>query len=203
MLKFLLALSLFCSLVCADMAPSYPEPGTIWTTGQEYKIVWFDDRQQPHMKKTWTNFAIDFMTGDNANQKFLQNVAKGLNAMNTTSFKWTAPKVEPYAPIYFFRFTNDKGDVNWTTRFGIADPEGQMEKPAYSKQPNGDEIPWGIGKIVQTATYSMNPAMASAAEKNAALVIAVSHEEANSSPERLPSVLIISCFAIYLTILLI
>lgn len=45
----------------------------------------------------------------------------------------------------------------------------------------GAKIPWGVGKLAgqsipkSTSTFSMSPAMASAAEKNAAVVIAVSN----------------------------
>jgi hypothetical protein len=30
----------FCAYVVADMAPNYPEPGTIWKSGTEYEISW-------------------------------------------------------------------------------------------------------------------------------------------------------------------
>lgn len=33
-------LSAFIVSVYAEMAPNYPEPGTIWKTGQEYEISW-------------------------------------------------------------------------------------------------------------------------------------------------------------------
>ncbi|RCI01943.1 hypothetical protein CU098_007126 [Rhizopus stolonifer] len=175
LLKVSFISSLLCSFVCANMAPNYPEPGTVWKTGKQYTITWFDDKQSPHMKKSWKNFKIDFMTGDNDNQKFLQNVATNLDASKTNSFNWTAPEVEPHASVYFLMFTN--GENAWTTRFGITGPEGKLDKPEHSTQPDGASIPWGVGKLVggsinqltvkPTGTYSMNPAMASAAEKNA------------------------------------
>lgn len=66
-----------------------------------------------------------------------------------------------------------------------------MVKPENAVQPDGAKIPWGVGKLVgdptrnansaTTASYSMNSAMASAAEKNAAVVIAVSTEPSTSS----------------------
>jgi hypothetical protein len=46
------------------------------------------------------------MTGDNNRQKFLKNVAFGLDATKSNSLSWIAPEVEPHAPIYFFMFTN-------------------------------------------------------------------------------------------------
>ncbi|CAO3631386.1 unnamed protein product [Mucor hiemalis] len=125
------------------------------------------------------------MTGDNNNQKFLTNVAKDLDGSSLSSFNWTAPEVEPHAAVYFLMFTNEKGQNAWTTRFGITGDDGKLVKPENAAQPDGAKIPWGVGKIVggkatpsafpsSNATYSMTPAMASAAENNAAVVIAVS-----------------------------
>jgi hypothetical protein len=64
----------------------------------------------------------------------------------------------------------------------------------------GAKIPWGIGKMAMgssksTATFSMNPAMASAAEKNAAVVIAVSKATASASAN-LPSMFTSAMFLI-------
>ncbi|GAN05381.1 hypothetical protein MAM1_0089d04851 [Mucor ambiguus] len=138
------------------------------------------------MEKAWNKFKIDFMTGDNNSQKFLKNVARvgDLDAKSVKTFNWTAPEVEPHAAVYFLMFTNEKGQNAWTTRFGITGPDGKLVKPEHAVQPDGAKIPWGVGKLVSepttnttkttTASYSMNSAMASAAENNAAVVIAVS-----------------------------
>ncbi|KAI8639395.1 hypothetical protein BD408DRAFT_446055 [Parasitella parasitica] len=186
------------------MAPNYPEPGTIWKSGQSYDITWFNDKQSPPMEKNWRKFKIDFMTGDNNSQKFLKNVARDLDASTIKSFNWTAPEVEPHAAVYFLMFTNEKGQNAWTTRFGIAGPDGKLVKPENAIQPDGAKIPWGVGKLVgepaanttstTTASYSMNSAMASAAENNAAVVIAVSTEPSSSSNIILPSVAFASTF---------
>lgn len=32
--------SLSFQYIHADMAPSYPEPGTVWKAGHQYEIVW-------------------------------------------------------------------------------------------------------------------------------------------------------------------
>ncbi|KAI9358355.1 hypothetical protein BD770DRAFT_387131 [Pilaira anomala] len=173
-----------CALVVADMAPNYPEPGTIWKTGEQYEISWFDDKKPPSVSKAWTKFKIDFMTGDNNNQKFLKNVARDLDGSKISTFNWTAPDVNPHSAIYFFMFTNENGDNAWTTRFAITDTEENMVKPQHAKQPDGAKIPWGVGKMVtekskgfplSNVAYSMTPAMASAAERNAAVEIAVSN----------------------------
>ncbi|CAO3678631.1 hypothetical protein G6F70_007195 [Rhizopus microsporus] len=172
--------SLSFQYIHADMAPSYPEPGTVWKAGHQYEIVWEDDHHGS--MNAWKKFRIDFMTGDNDHQRFLMNVARNLDATKTTSFNWTAPTVSPAAPIYFFMFTNDKGENAWTTRFGITGEDGKLAKPQYTTQPDGSKIPWGVGKIVRTdnaasvpsPTYYMTPAQSSVLADNAAVVIAVS-----------------------------
>ncbi|OAD08659.1 hypothetical protein MUCCIDRAFT_105626 [Mucor lusitanicus CBS 277.49] len=157
------------------------------------------------MEKAWNKFKIDFMTGDNNSQKFLKNVARDLDARTVKSFNWTAPEVEPHAAVYFLMFTNEKGQNAWTTRFGIAGPDGKLVKPENAVQPDGAKIPWGVGKLVgepaanttstTTASYSMNSAMASAAENNAAVVIAVSAPSSTSSSNMImPSIAFASTF---------
>ncbi|CAO3642595.1 unnamed protein product [Mucor fragilis] len=203
--RFALVASSFCYYVHANMAPNYPEPGTIWKSGQSYEITWFNDKQSPPMEKSWNKFKIDFMTGDNNSQKFLKNVARGLDAKTVKSFNWTAPEVEPHAAVYFLMFTNEKGQNAWTTRFGIAGPDGKLVKPENAVQPDGAKIPWGVGKLVgepaanttstTTASYSMNSAMASAAENNAAVVIAVSTPLSTSNSKIImPSIAFASTF---------
>ncbi|KAG1463180.1 hypothetical protein G6F56_005342 [Rhizopus delemar] len=139
-----------------------------------------DDKTGPE----WSKFKIDFMTGDNHNQKFLKNVAANLDATsNVSSLHWVAPQVEPNAAIYFFMFTNEKGEHAWTTRFGITGLDGKLSPPQHDTQPDGKKIPWGVGKLLKSgnstshttsAVYSMTPAQSSVAAENAALIIAVS-----------------------------
>lgn len=38
--RLLLAVAACTYAVSANMAPNYPEPGTIWKAGQEYEITW-------------------------------------------------------------------------------------------------------------------------------------------------------------------
>ncbi|KAG1148806.1 hypothetical protein G6F37_000953 [Rhizopus arrhizus] len=167
----------------ANMAPSYPEPGTVWRSGEQYKIVWYDDKNLPSTSSEWRKFKIDFMTGENNRQKFLKNVAFGLDATKSNSLSWIAPEVEPHAPIYFFMFTNEKGDRTWTTRFSIVGSDGKLDAAEHDTQPDGTKVPWGVGKIVPKGNttlhtplpvYSLTPAQSSVAAENAALVIAVS-----------------------------
>ncbi|KAI9275692.1 hypothetical protein BDA99DRAFT_194091 [Phascolomyces articulosus] len=151
-ITFGLSLILLSHLTKAALAPSYPEPGTVWTVGKEYDITWEEDGAKPSMKKGWKNFKIDLMTGDNMDQVFLTNVASNLSAASgSTTFKYTAPNVSPYSPIYFFMFTNEEGENAWTTRFAIVGEDGKQEAPANQKQPNGEKIPWGVGKLAVKA----------------------------------------------------
>jgi hypothetical protein len=36
--------SLLCAYANADMAPNYPEPGTVWKAGEKYEISWRKNR---------------------------------------------------------------------------------------------------------------------------------------------------------------
>ncbi|KAG0171830.1 hypothetical protein DFQ28_008585 [Apophysomyces sp. BC1034] len=152
--------------VNAAITPTEPAPGTIWTEGQESNILWTDDG-----KAAWKNFKIDFMTGDNNNQKFLTNVATGLDPKSAKSFKWKAPTVDPHSAIYFFKFTGEgANEFAWTTRFTIVGADGKSVPPTESKQPTGEDIPWGVGKIVgaDATTGSSNTTSTAAAGTTAA-----------------------------------
>ncbi|KAG2218481.1 hypothetical protein INT45_011662 [Circinella minor] len=143
----------FVSGIAATMAPNYPQPGTVWTAGKEYQITWADDGEGAKLPEGWTNFNIEFMTGDNLNMIPLTSVATGVDASKGSTYTWTAPQVEPYSAVYFLQFTNDKGEKAWTTRFAIVAQDGQTPAPEPEKtQPNGGEnIPWGVGKLADGA----------------------------------------------------
>ncbi|CDS05774.1 hypothetical protein LRAMOSA08302 [Lichtheimia ramosa] len=152
----------------ATMAPSYPDPGAIWTAGKQYQILWVDDGTSPSVNESWTNFKIDFMTGDNTNQKFLTNVANGLDGSKSTSYTWTAPHVDPYSAVYFFMFTNAAGESAWTTRFGIVAKDGDTLVPEPEKtQPTGEKIPWGNGKLIDNANTAVNASTTSSTTSSA------------------------------------
>ncbi|KAI9302890.1 hypothetical protein BJ944DRAFT_269236 [Cunninghamella echinulata] len=144
------------AIVDANMAPSYPSPGTVWKAGQQYEILWGDDGQSPNMATGWKNFKIDFMTGDNIQQVFITNVASNLDATKATKFAWTAPEVAPYSAVYFFKFTNTAGDSAWTTRFGITGADGQLVAPEHATQPGGEKIPWGVGALANGGGAASN-----------------------------------------------
>ncbi|ORX58989.1 hypothetical protein DM01DRAFT_1381602 [Hesseltinella vesiculosa] len=149
-------------VVDATMAPSYPSPGTVWNTGQQYTITWADDGTAPSIASGWKNFKIDFMTGDNDNQTFLTNVASNLDGATLTSFTWTAPSVSPQSAIYFFMFSNNAGQMAWTTRFGITN-DGKLVAPQFASQPNGAKIPWGNGQLASAVSNTTASASASSA----------------------------------------
>ncbi|KAI9254856.1 hypothetical protein BY458DRAFT_480647 [Sporodiniella umbellata] len=177
-IAFYLLVSSFGYFVQAGLAPTYPEPGTVWRAGQEYKIIWKDDK----VGTDWKKFKIDFMTGDNHNQKVLKSVAVDVEGDKVSTMAWVAPQVDPPSAIYFFMFTNEKGEHSWTTRFGITGSDGKLVPAEHELQSDGAKIPWGVGKVVvsnQTTTttravFSMTPAQSSVAAENAKLVIAVS-----------------------------
>ncbi|KAJ8658127.1 hypothetical protein O0I10_006134 [Lichtheimia ornata] len=179
------AIAALASSVSAVIAPSYPSPGTVWTAGKEYTITWKDDGQKPDLATAWTNFKIDFMTGDNLNQTVLTNVASDLDATKISSYKWTAPQVDPYSAVYFFMFTNDKGDSAWTTRFGIVAKDGDSLVPESEKtQPDGSDIPWGNGQLAGDASSSNNSsdaASSSAAPASSSVAASSSAAPASSS----------------------
>jgi len=151
--------------VSANMAPSEPAPGTIWTIGQPGLIQWADDSTSPPLATDWKKFKIDFMTGDNANQILLTNVATGLDGTAATTYNWTCPDVDTHSAIYFFMFTSltKPTDVAWTTRFAIVGADGVQSTPANAAQPDGSTldgkaIPWGVGHLVNSANASASAA---------------------------------------------
>ncbi|KAI8343171.1 hypothetical protein BC941DRAFT_410599 [Chlamydoabsidia padenii] len=169
----------------ATMAPSYPSPGTVWKSGQQYDILWDDDKTSPSIATGWKDFKIDFMTGDNNQQIFLTNVASNLDGTKITKYTWTAPEVKPNAAIYFFMFTNAAGDSAWTTRFGITGADGQLATPEHATQPTGEKIPWGVGALAaggnSTAPAGNSTQPATSAASSSASVSSSSSSAAASS----------------------
>ncbi|RUS13009.1 hypothetical protein BC937DRAFT_86499 [Endogone sp. FLAS-F59071] len=162
-----LALATF---VSATLAPSEPDPTTVWHPGQAGVITWADDNTAPLIPAEWTNMTIDFMTGDNLNQINVlgagHHVATGVDASKSSTYTWTCPTVSPPSQIYFFMFTSGDGKYEaWTTRFTITAADGTtVVAPTNSTQPAPDNetIPWGIGTIVSSASTSAAAASSSA-----------------------------------------
>ncbi|KAL0075776.1 hypothetical protein J3Q64DRAFT_1774010 [Phycomyces blakesleeanus] len=171
------ALLAFCVVTNASLAPSVPEPGTVWQAGKEYEIIWEEDNIKPSISQAWTDFRIDLMTGDNDDQIVLDTIASNMSGVDSMSYKWVVPDVEPHANIYFLMFTNDKDEAAWTTRFAIVGPDNIQQKPENTLQPDGQNIPWGIGKLVDeeqtVASVSVVSAVGDAAISAAAAVPSV------------------------------
>ncbi|SAM00483.1 hypothetical protein [Absidia glauca] len=171
----------------ASMAPSYPSPGTVWKSGQQYDILWADDGTSPSITSGWKDFKIDFMTGDNNQQVFLSNVASNLDGTKITKYTWTAPEVKPNAAIYFFMFSNGAGQSAWTTRFGITGADGQLATPEHATQPTGEKIPWGVGALASgagnsTATPAGNATEPAVAASSSSASVSVANAAASASP---------------------
>ncbi|CEH16367.1 hypothetical protein CBOM_06218 [Ceraceosorus bombacis] len=93
------------------------------------------------------------MTGTNQHMTKLEDIATNIDGTTQTSFSWTCPEVEPYSAIYFYQFTDSDGaNPTWCTRFTIASADGSTVPPPNDKQPEGDSIPWGEGKLVNGAS---------------------------------------------------
>ncbi|ORZ23377.1 hypothetical protein BCR42DRAFT_487360 [Absidia repens] len=159
----LMLVSMMVMVVKANMSPSYPEPGSVWTTGKEYEITWEEDNAEPTINSTWKNFRIDLMTGEDLDQQLLTNIAENVKG-DAMKYKYTAPEVAPHAPIYFLMFTSDNGENAWSSRFSIVSQDGKQEVPENSAQPNGEKIPWGTGKLVTDALSASSSSSEGSAE---------------------------------------
>ncbi|CAO3591242.1 unnamed protein product [Absidia cylindrospora] len=164
----LMLVSMMVMVVKANMSPSYPEPGSVWTAGKEYEITWEEDNTEPTINSTWKNFRIDLMTGEDLDQQLLTNIAENVKG-DAMKYKYTAPEVAPHAPIYFLMFTSDNGENAWSTRFAIVGQDEKQEVPENSAQPNGEKIPWGTGKLVtdvSSASSSSSEGSANVVDKS-------------------------------------
>jgi len=59
-------------------------------------------------------------------------------------------QVSPNSAIYFYQFTSSSStEKHWTTRFAITDENGDSTPPTETTQPNGAQIPWGKGTLLE------------------------------------------------------
>ncbi|KAF8555838.1 hypothetical protein OG21DRAFT_1410199 [Imleria badia] len=141
----LILLAAVANSVHADPNPSNPAPGDVFIQGSPCPVGW-----QVDPTGLWKTMNIDLMTGDNYNMIFLASVATvdGTNpSKNTVS--WTCPQVTPHSAIYFYQFTSPStSNKTWTGRFTITDSASDVVAPAQSTQPDGENIPWGTGSLV-------------------------------------------------------
>jgi hypothetical protein len=73
---------------------------------------------------------------------------------------------------FFFlpRVATDPTQMAWTTRFAIVGTDGAQTAPANTKQPdgsklNGQDIPWGVGHLLNAA----NPSASASAATNSVI----------------------------------
>ncbi|TFK89817.1 hypothetical protein K466DRAFT_486015, partial [Polyporus arcularius HHB13444] len=142
----LLLLAATSVVAAAKFTPTAPGPGETFAAGSPCTIQWNADTSGK-----WTNVSIYLMSGPNDNMTRLTTVASGLDGTDDSlsPYDWTCPAVRPYSAIYFYQFTNGdnlKGS-QWTARFAITSPSGDVEPPEHKTQPDGDASPWGEGHL--------------------------------------------------------
>jgi len=140
-------------VVRADPNPTAPGPGAIFNEGSQCTINWSADSSG-----TWKTMNIQLMTGDNFNMVPLTTVAT-VDGTSTTSYSWTCPQVTPNSAIYFYQFTSPaSSNTLWTTRFAIADANGNTTPPSQQTQPGtGAKIPWGTGALTNPSQSKPPP----------------------------------------------
>ncbi|KAF9652249.1 hypothetical protein BDM02DRAFT_3258688 [Thelephora ganbajun] len=147
MISYSLALLVLSRLVLGAVTPTAPGPGEVLAAGSKCSISWTPDESGK-----WKTFSIDLMSGSNSNMTLVTNVAEDLDGTDSSlsPYTWTCPEVDPYSAIYFYQFNAavDKSSPAWTTRFTITSSAGETTVPPHSKQPNGDDVPWGIGVML-------------------------------------------------------
>ncbi|KAG6834735.1 hypothetical protein H0H93_007754, partial [Arthromyces matolae] len=152
-------------LVHGDVYPDYPA-GNMQTTGQSCQIKWKGDVNSTTVWKG--NMKITLRSGSNLAMQDVITVVGGQDGSVDGSFTWPCPDVTPNSAIYFYQFDSPLASMPvWTTRFPIASTSGQVTDPANRKQPDGTEIPWGIGQLANTPTPTRPPTV-SATPQNVA-----------------------------------
>ncbi|GAA5909604.1 hypothetical protein JCM6882_003471 [Rhodosporidiobolus microsporus] len=98
---------------------------------------------------TWTAMDVDLMSGNNWEMVNVTRVASGIDGTKgDKSFEFECPEVDPPAPIYFYQFTLNGESPVWTTRFTLAAENGTTVDAPNATQPDGSDVPWGVGHIV-------------------------------------------------------
>jgi len=142
-------------LASAIIVPTAPDSTTVANAGATCHIQW-----TPDTTGKWTTTYIELMSGSNLDMVHLTTVGTvdGTSATNT-SLDWTCPAVTPNAKIYFYQFTSpdDPTNTTWTTRFTIADANGNTVAPSQTTQPGGAPTPWGVGALNNPADATPPP----------------------------------------------
>ncbi|KAI9062730.1 hypothetical protein FKP32DRAFT_1677236 [Trametes sanguinea] len=150
----LLALLAGTAVVRADPVPTAPGPGDVFKQGGQCTFTWDADTTGQ-----WKTMNVELMSGDNWNMIHITTVANldGTDASKTT-YSYDCPQVTPNSAIYFYQFTSpNAANRTWTTRFAIADANGNTTPPANSTQPDGQAIPWGVGNLVDPSSAVAAP----------------------------------------------
>jgi len=134
--------------VLADPAPTAPGPGDKFNEGTDCTFTWDGDSNTG--STIWKVMNVELMSGSNFGMTHLTTVATSLDGTTSGTESFPCPEVTPNSAIYFYQFSSPlSSNVTWTTRFTIADANGQSTPPTEAKQPNtGDPIPWGHGALV-------------------------------------------------------
>jgi len=136
-------------LVRADVKPTVPGPGAIYNAGSACIVAWNGDTDSPTL---WKNMTIQLNTGSNLDMQFVTMVAINLDGTVDGQHTFPCPQVTPPAAIYFYQFSSSSTtDECWTTRFAIASSSGQTTPPTNKTQPDGSNIPWGTGMLVNSS----------------------------------------------------
>jgi len=135
--------------VLADVTPSEPSPGSVFRAGQTCRLTWQGDTDSTTV---WKDMAIELMSGSNLDMVHVTTVTTNQDGTKDGSFEYTCPEVTPYSAIYFYQFSSSHtANKTWTTRFTIESADGSSTPPANAKQPSGEAIPWGVGKLVDAS----------------------------------------------------
>jgi len=138
----------------ADVNPTSPSPGQVFQQGATCTIGW-----DPDTTGTWKTLNIELMTGPNLNMVHLTTVATVDGTTSPGTFSYQCPAVNPPAPIYFYQFTSPaSSDKLWTGRFTISGASGQTVPAPNQTQPDGENIPWGTGSLVDPSKAVPAPA---------------------------------------------
>ncbi|KAF8515918.1 hypothetical protein JB92DRAFT_36669 [Gautieria morchelliformis] len=147
-------------LSAAQLVPTGPGSADSFKQGSPCTTSWTADTSGK-----WKNTFIELMTGPNQPMVHLATVANVDGTDPTkTSISFPCPSVSPNAAIYFYQFTAQGQNTTWTTRFTISDPSGATSSPPNATQPDGEAIPWGTGKLLDSTQGSPPPPTAPAGQ---------------------------------------
>ncbi|KAL7340615.1 concanavalin A-like lectin/glucanase domain-containing protein [Rhodotorula toruloides] len=155
------ALALFASLVAvanAAVAPTEPSNAKqVFTAGQKCSFKYDLDKTGE-----WTSMDVDLMTGDNLHMARPppRSACAGSTAPRETGdtrspvLRSTRRRRSTSTSRRDLEFTMNGTDPVWTTRFTLASPTNETVDAPYSKQFDGSDVPWGVGRLISAAPVS-------------------------------------------------